>query len=199
MMRALQRVTGDMQSEISPFSHPAPFAPQGSHRNSHRALSGKRGFTLLEVMVALAILGVGFALAMELLAAGVRSAKTSEEYTQAVLLARQKIAEMAVTPSLRESAEQGDFGGGFRWSSEVQPLPQEEDLPARLYQMRVRVTWPGRRGWKSLDLYTMRMTVDEDKLGQTSPIQSGAGSGGRGQTLSGQGGMGGLGGGLFGR
>lgn len=157
-------------------------ASVGPSRTSHGF--SQRGFTLLEVIIALAILGVSFALAMELLANGVRSAKASEDYTQAVLLARQKIAEMAITPSLRGSAEQGDFGGGFRWSSEVQPLPQEEDLPARLYQVRVRVTWPGRRGGKSLDLYTMRMTVDEDKLGQT---------------LSGQGGQGGGGGGLLGR
>jgi general secretion pathway protein I len=150
---------------VAPTWHPAPRTP-------HPARSAERGFTLLEVVIALAILGIAFALAMELLANGVRSAKASEDYTQAVLLARQKIAEMAITPYLSGSGEQGDFGGGFRWSSEVQPIPpQEEGLPARLYQVRVRVTWPGRRGEKSMDLYTLRMTVDEDKLGRTQAVQ----------------------------
>ena len=128
------------------------------------------GFTLLEVMIALAILGVAFALSMELLASGVRSAKASENYTQAVLLARQKLAEVAATPNLEGSANTGEFGGGFRWSSEIQPLPQEQDLPARLFRVRVRVTWPGRQGDKALDLYTLRMAVDQAKFGRTRAV-----------------------------
>lgn len=137
----------------------------------YRAPRAERGFTLLEVIVALAILGIGFALAMELLATGVRSAKASEEYTMAVLLARQKLVEVTDAASPLGSAEQGEFGEGFRWVSEMQSLPQEEDLPAKLYQVRVRVTWPGRRGEKFLDLYTLRMAVDEKKLGQTHAVQ----------------------------
>ena len=138
----------------------------------------QRGFTLLEVIIALAILGVSFALAMELLANGVRSAKASEDYTQAVLLARQKISEVASTTTLGAATGGGEFGRGFRWSSEVLPLPQEENLPARLYQVRVRVTWPSRSGGKFLDLYTMRMSVDENMLGQTVSGQGGGGGGG---------------------
>ena len=141
--------------------------PHAAARTPHSAPRGEPGFTLLEVIVALAILGIAFALAMESLASGVRSAKASEDYTQAVLLARQKIAEMVVTPSLKQFADQGEFGGGFRWVSEIQPLPQDEvDLPAQLYRVRVRVIWPGRRKEKSLDLYTLRMAVDEGKFGQ---------------------------------
>ncbi len=146
--------------------------PEPGTRNPE--LSREAGFTLLEVIVALAILAVAFTLAMELLATGVRSAKASEDYTQAVLLARQKIAEIAVTPALEGMADGGEFGGGFRWVSEIQPLPQEEDVPARLYRVRVRVTWPGRRGEKSVDLYTLRMVVDDSKLGQTHAVPLGS-------------------------
>ncbi|MDE2059608.1 MAG: hypothetical protein KGL31_03090 [candidate division NC10 bacterium] len=126
---------------------------------------------MLEVIVALAILGIGFALAMELLATGVRSAKASEDYTQAVLLARQKMAEIAVTQNSAGSADSGEFGGGFRWASEIQPLEQQEELPGRLYSVRVRVSWLSRRGEKSVDLQTLRMAVDEKKLGQTVTAQ----------------------------
>jgi general secretion pathway protein I len=129
------------------------------------------GFTLLEVIIALAILGVAFALAMELLAAGVRSAKASEDYTQAVLLARQKMAEVAVTQNLTGVADTGEFGGGFRWISEVRPLEQQEELPGRLFSVRVRVSWPSRQGEKSVNLQTLRMAVDEKKLGQTRVVQ----------------------------
>ena len=153
-------------------THPAP-------RTTHPARSAEHGFTLLEVIIALAILGVTFALAMQLLAAGVRSAKAAEDYTHAALLARQKMGEIVVKPAFEGSADGGELGGGFRWVSEVQPLPQEEELPALLYRVWVRVTWPGRRGEKSLDLYTLRMAVDEKKLGQTHAVQP-AGPTGRG-------------------
>jgi len=154
--------------------------PKPGTATPHPARSAEHGFTLLEVMIALAILGMTFAFAMELLATGVRSAKTSEDYVQAALLARQKIAQVAVLRSTGGEADGGEFGGGFRWVSEVHPLPQEEELPARLYQVQVRVTWPGRRGEKLLDLYTMRMAVDEAKLRQTQAVQPAArGSQGR--------------------
>lgn len=129
------------------------------------------GFTLLEVIIALAIMGIGFALAMELLATGLRSAKASEDYTLAVLLARQKMAETLATSFLTGSAEQGQFDGGLNWATEIQPFSQDQELPAQLYQVRVRVAWPGRRGEKSVDLYTLRMAVDEKKLGQTRAVQ----------------------------
>src|SRR3990172_3989156 len=157
-----------------------PETPNPKPQTRNPKPSGGAGFTLLEVMIALAILGMTFAFAMELLATGVRSAKTSEDYVQAALLARQKVAQVAVLRSTDGEADGGEFGGGFRWVSEVHPLPQEEELPARLYQVRVRVTWPGRRGEKSLDLYTMRMAVDEAKFGQTQAVQP-AGRGSRGR------------------
>jgi len=146
--------------------------PRRRSRGRSPRRPGDAGFTLLEIIVALAILGVAFALAMELLGTGVRSAKASQDYTHAALLARQKMAEIAVTSSLTTAADGGDFGGGFRWASDVRPVAdQDEDRPARLYQVRVRVTWPARAGEKSLDLYTLRMAVDEAKLGVTRAVQ----------------------------
>ena len=160
---------------VRPYLEPETRNPKPGTATPHPARSAEHGFTLLEVMIALAILGMTFAFAMELLATGVRSAKTSEDYVQAALLARQKVAQVAVLPSTGGEADGGEFGGGFRWVSEVHPLPQEEEgLPARLYQVRVRVTWPGRRGEKLLDLYTMRMAVDEAKLRQTQAVQPAA-------------------------
>jgi len=157
-----------------------PQTPNSKPQTRNPKPSAGAGFTLLEVIIALAILGVTFALAMQLLATGVRSAKAAEDYTHAALLARQKMGEILVKPAFEGSADGGELGGGFRWVSEVQPLPQEEELPAQLYRVWVRVTWPGRRGEKSLDLYTLRMAVDENKLGQTRAVQPpGRGSRGR--------------------
>lgn len=142
-----------------------------TRHTQHSTPSGKAGFTLLEVIIALAILGIGFALAMELLATGVRSAKASEEYTQAVLLAQHKMAEVSVARDLTRAADRGELGGGFRWASEIRALEQAEELPGRLYSVSVRISWPSRRGEKSVNLQTLRMAVDEKKLGLTREVQ----------------------------
>lgn len=53
----------------------------------NRATS-RAGFTLIEVVVALAILSVGLTVIIELFAGGLRLARTSEEYTKAVKIGR---------------------------------------------------------------------------------------------------------------
>ncbi|NWG02305.1 MAG: prepilin-type N-terminal cleavage/methylation domain-containing protein, partial [Syntrophaceae bacterium] len=49
-----------------------------------------KGFTLIEVLLAVLILGIGLTLIIELFSGGLRLARTSEEYTRAVNYARMK-------------------------------------------------------------------------------------------------------------
>jgi prepilin-type N-terminal cleavage/methylation domain-containing protein len=53
-------------------------------------VGGKRfqGFTLIEVVVALTVLGVGLIVIIELFSGGLRLGRMAEEYTQAVSYAR---------------------------------------------------------------------------------------------------------------
>lgn len=126
------------------------------------------GFTLLEVVVAIALLGIVLATALELLAVGLRSVKASGDYTQAVLLARRKLDELPL-----QELKPGAFNGasdGYRWTAEIVPEGQEtEDLPARLFTVRVKVFWAGRGGEKSLELITLRGVVEEEKLPSVVP------------------------------
>ncbi|MFN3477450.1 MAG: prepilin-type N-terminal cleavage/methylation domain-containing protein [Candidatus Methylomirabilales bacterium] len=121
------------------------------------------GFTLLEVVVAIALLGIVLATALELLAVGLRSVKASGDSTQAVLLARRKLDELPL-----QELKPGAFNGasdGYRWTAEIVPEEQDtEDLPARLFTVRVKVFWAGRGGEKSLELVTLRGAVEEEKL-----------------------------------
>jgi general secretion pathway protein I len=52
---------------------------------------GQGGFTLVEVVVAMAILGISLVVVIELFSGGLRLGRASEEYTVAAQLARQKI------------------------------------------------------------------------------------------------------------
>ncbi len=73
-----------------------------------------RGFTLIEVVVALAILGVGLIVIIELFSGGLRLGRTSGEYTQAIGYARLKMEDLALARQVTEGIEEGEFDKNFR-------------------------------------------------------------------------------------
>ena len=128
---------------------------------------------LLEVVVAIALLGAILATSMELLGIGLRTVKTSGDYTQAVLLARWKLDEISLQGP-RAGATQGDFGGGYRWTAEVAQQGEEEPgIQVRLFKLRVKVSWLGKGGDKGVELVTLRGVTEETP----SPASPGDASG----------------------
>jgi len=111
---------------------------------------GKRGpgFTLIEVVVAMAILGIGLVVIIELFGGGLRLGRVSQEYTKAVGYAQMKMEEINLASALEEGIQQGEFDGQFRWQVEVKkvdllPPGQETSYrpPVDLYWVRVDVLW----------------------------------------------------------
>ena len=113
-----------------------------------------RGFTLIEVVVAMAILSIGLTVIIELFAGGLRLARTSMEYTKAVNYARMKMEEIGIKRTMEEGSEEGEFDDAFRWQTETRridlvPGDHGPDFrpPAELYQVKVNVFWKsGTRG-----------------------------------------------------
>ena len=107
-----------------------------------------QGFTLLEVLVAMAILGIGLIVIIELFSGGLRLGRTSEEYTRAVGYARMKLEEVSLAKSLEEGIEEGEFDREYRWQVEVKKVdlipPGRETSyqpPVALYRVRIEVLW----------------------------------------------------------
>ncbi|KPK92719.1 MAG: hypothetical protein AMJ94_04540 [Deltaproteobacteria bacterium SM23_61] len=107
-----------------------------------------QGFTLLEVLVAMAILGIGLIVIIELFGGGLRLGRTSEEYTRAVGYARMKLEEISLAKSLEEGIEEGEFDREYRWQVEVKKvdlLPPGRETsyqpPVALYWVRIEVLW----------------------------------------------------------
>jgi general secretion pathway protein I len=106
------------------------------------------GFTLMEVVVAMAILGVGLTVIIELFSGGLRLVKTSGEYTKAVNYARLKMEEVTVKPTMVEGSEEGEFDGTYRWQVDVKRvdvLPPRIEIdykpPVELFQVKVQILW----------------------------------------------------------
>lgn len=133
----------------------------------------RRGFTLIEVVVGLAILGVGLMVIIELFAGGLRLGRVSEEYTKAVNYGRMKMEELAVKPPSGEGVEEGEFNETYRWKIEtkrIDLLPFERDTdfkpPVELFHVKVDVIWKSGLKERSVGLEsyrTIKLESDEKK------------------------------------
>jgi prepilin-type N-terminal cleavage/methylation domain-containing protein len=133
----------------------------------------KRGFTLIEVVISLAILGAGLMVIIELFAGGLRVGRASGEYTQATQYARMKMGELALKPPAAEGVEEGEFDESYRWKAEtrrVDLLPFEKDIdfkpPVELFHIKLDVIWKSGLKERSMSVESyrsIRMETDEKK------------------------------------
>lgn len=123
-------------------------------------MSGQRGFTLLEVLVAFAVLSLTVVVAVQGFAQGLRLLKLSGDHQHAILIADQKAREVVLPKEGREEGTEGDFA----WARTTRPLPAPElEVPGRasrwhVYQIDVQVAWGG--GRRAVGVTTLR-TVSE--------------------------------------
>ena len=134
-----------------------------------RVRGENQGFTLLEVMVAMAILGIGLIIIIELFSGGLRLGRTSEEYTKAVGYARMKLEEISLAKSLKEGVEEGEFDREYRWQVEVKKvdlLPPGRETsyqpPVALYWVRIDVLWKSGTRERNTALESYRLLKAEE-------------------------------------
>ena len=82
---------------------------------------GEEGFTLLEVMASLAILGMGVLMVIQLFSGGLGLAMAARGHTGAVLLAREKMAETLADADLSRGTSRGEGPDGLEWEVRVEP------------------------------------------------------------------------------
>ena len=123
-------------------------------------MSRQDGFTLIEVLVAFAILSLTVIVAVQGFAQGLRLLKLSGEHQRAILIADQKAREVVMPKEGREEGTEG----AFAWARVIRPVAAPElegpGRPAKwhVYEINVQVAWGEQR--RSVNVTTMR-TVSE--------------------------------------
>lgn len=115
-----------------------------NHKNAIlRHGKSSAGFTLIEILTALAILAIVLPVAMSGIGLAARLAGLTRQRSIASTLAERKLNELVVTGSWNNGATGGDFSGnpGYSWQAATQTC-SEPDLPnADLTELDVTVTW----------------------------------------------------------
>jgi len=121
------------------------------------------GFTLVEVLVAFAVLSLTVVVAVQGFAQGLRLLKLSGDHQHAILIADQKAREIVVPKEGREEGTEG----AFAWARTTRPLPAPElEVPGRaprwhVYEIDVQVAWG--EGRRAVGITTLRTISDAEQ------------------------------------
>ena len=129
-----------------------------------RCPQGAEGFTLLEVLVATALMGVVLVVLLQVLTSAIRAQEAAQGHMQALLVAEKVLQENCDASSLAAATYQGR-DGGFNYL--VRVSPQYELSNPQINQLimcsliQVTVSWLERGQTKSLSLETIRTMVQK--------------------------------------
>ena len=118
---------------------------------------GQRGFSLLEMVVTIAILGLALGALYQAAGGATRNVRSDQRYAYAVELARSLVADSSAVP-IEGMQRQGETAGGFEWAVRAEPLqrPVGSRLePGMLQRLHVRVRWPDGQRWREVELHSV--------------------------------------------
>lgn len=113
----------------------------------------ERGFTLLEVLLAVAILAIALPVLLGLRNFDLELQSRSMELTTATLLAQEKLLETELSgafpigestgefqtaaPGVQSSIQETNRAAGYRWKRNIMPTPLE-----LIREVRIQISWP---------------------------------------------------------
>ena len=120
-------------------------------RHGLRARSGVRGFTLIEVAIAMAIVGIGVVAVLEIFSAALRTERGAGIRAKAAMQARAILEQTMTEPDPVPMQDAGALPNGYRFERKVREAPEftesnQRDLDVKseitLFEIEVSVLWP---------------------------------------------------------
>jgi general secretion pathway protein I len=125
-----------------------------------RLRKGEAGFTLVEVIVALAILSLGLTVLLGSMSGSLRQTGNAARMAEAGALAQSLLAEVGTDREIKPEESSGQFADGYRWHLKMEPyggVKEREEWPVEAYQISTEVEWEEGTGRRSYALTTLRL------------------------------------------
>jgi len=128
----------------------------------------QRGYSLIEVIVAFALLALALTLLLGTLSGAARQVRWSGDAGRAAMHAQSLLDQVGVGEPLVASRRDGEFDDGrYRWDLAITPwtdpaLPPVaaiDPLAPRLFDVALSVQWGDGRGGEQLQLRTLRLAA----------------------------------------
>ncbi len=128
-------------------------------------LRNSRGFTLIEIVVALLVLAIASAVIFEGFSVGFRNARTADDFAQAVLIAQAKLAPTGIAEPLSPGVTSGEELDKYAWTVRVDPVEvalDEGATPSELqpFLVAVDVVWSDGGTERTVSLSTLRLGTE---------------------------------------
>lgn len=118
------------------------------------------GFTLIEVLVALTILGIALGVLLSVFSTSLARAGASQSEATAAQLAQSLLADAGNDAALADGEQTGTLASGMRWRLQVAPYGDNDDSkawPIAAKRVTAMVSWTDGGAERSVALTTLRL------------------------------------------
>ena len=106
----------------------------------------RRGFSLVEVLIAIFILGLGIVTLTNLFPLGLQSLSYARKLNEVYFLAEKKLEELKLQPSITLPAEMSGEEKDLNWKISIQPLEFPEGIGVTYVELEINFVFQGRTG-----------------------------------------------------
>jgi prepilin-type N-terminal cleavage/methylation domain-containing protein len=124
------------------------------------------GFTLLEIVVAMAIVGIGVVTVLQIFSVGLRLATASSARTDAVAYSRQAVDAFLARQIFAPRGDSGSIGSTFSWQIDVDPVRDDsQDAPQnwQVSEITLRLSYPEAERYKEIQMKTIRLMKQKSR------------------------------------
>ena len=115
-------------------------------RTNFRSSKRPRGFTLIEVVLALSVFALGFGLILETLGGASRNVRVAGDIGKVALFAQNKLDLVGIDTPLKKGTTSGKFDDVYSYEMTVTPeVPDDSTVPetgtVKLFRVDLAVSW----------------------------------------------------------
>ena len=129
----------------------------------NKKIKRAQGFTLLETLVALAILALSLGVIYQIFGVSLKNIQHARDYSYAQMLAESKLSEIGKGIPVIEGSYGGNVGQKYIWKMDVIPLHGDDSDEQLIYtyQVKFTISWMHSGKGRTIAINTYRLSTGE--------------------------------------